>query len=98
MKRRLKLNDMKNIKNIEKIVAETTTEYGDLMGVEMKVWNEKRIYFSRPDAPNAYKNVGYVDIATKAIFPQNTPKSAFKVRTERDKSYINFLQRVADEI
>lgn len=98
MKRRLKLNDMKNIKNIEKIVAEATTEYGDLMGVEMKVWNEKRIYFSRPDAPNAYKNVGYVDIATKAIFPQNTPKSAFKVRTERDKSYINFLQRVADEI
>lgn len=75
---------------IEKAVSEA--KFDD---IEFKFWQDRRVYFNRPNVSRKYQQVGYIDLNTLKVFPMNVAEWSFKARTTDEKEYLKFLKDVA---
>lgn len=80
------------VQEIYKIAEETAGQFPEK--VEVKIWEGKRVYLTRPEQSNKYRQVGYIRISDMKIFPA----FGINARTERDRDAAYFLQKVADAI
>lgn len=77
---------------------ESAIESSKFNDIEYNIWQERRVYFNRPDVSRKYQDVGYVDLNTLKVFPMNVAEKYFKARTTDEKAYVDFLKDVAEKL